>query len=130
MTLGNAAGDDLPEPDVASTSFSALVTVSSKLVTGPLTLMICVLMSSSFSCGLSNLEAGGEDGTSRMDSLDLRRPPTTPPAASAGLLTVITVDVGAVGDVGFVEVEDLEEDVIDDLDSLGVVFGDGVVCVL
>ena len=55
--------------------------------------------------------------------MDFRRP--TAMAASA-LLTVITVeDVGTkVGEVGLVEVDDLDEEVMDDLDSLGLIFGE------
>ena len=46
--------------------------------------------------------------------------------AASALLTVITVeDVGTkVGEVGLVEVDDLDEEVMDDLDSLGLIFGE------
>ena len=140
MTLGNAgeSADPMLSDVFESTSVicvSPLVTVSSRLVTGPLTLMICVLFPergslpgvlpgsySSCSWGLSNLEAVGE-AAAEADSLDFRRP--TAMAASA-LLTVITVeDVGTkVGEVGLVEVDDLDEEVMDDLDSLGLIFGE------
>ena len=87
-----------PETEVVSPE----VTVSSKLVTGPLTLIMCewgdgvlVLdldeprLASSSSLGLSSFEtveavveemAGGEAGTSRIDSLDFLRPPPPLPA--------------------------------------------------
>ena len=80
-------------------SVSALVTVSSKLVTGPLTLMIWVLVGKDSSLGLS-----------LMESLDMRRLP---------LSTVITVvEACAAGLVGLVEVDDLVEEVTEDLDAL------------
>jgi hypothetical protein len=54
--------------------------------------------------------------------LDFRRPTAMAPSA---LLTVITVDVGTkVGEVGLVEDDDLDEEVMDDRDSLGLIFGE------
>ena len=83
---------------------SALVTVSSKLVTGPLTLMICVLVA-----GPGGEGKASSCGLSLMESLDIRRLP---------LSTVITVVDAWPGDVGLVEVEDLDEEVTEDLDAL------------
>ena len=128
---------------VTETEVSPLVTVSSRLVTGPLTLMMCewgdgvlvglARLASSSSLGLSSFEAveatanGGEAGTSRIDSLDFLRPPAPPPvedaaaATDSGLFTVITVEMG---DVGLVDVEDLDDEVTDDRDSLVGLLGD------
>ena len=131
-----------PETEVVSPE----VTVSSKLVTGPLTLIMCewgdgvlVLdldeprLASSSSLGLSSFEtveavveemAGGEAGTSRIDSLDFLRPPPPLPAEAmldSGLFTVITVEIG---DVGLVDVEDLVDEATDERDSLVGLLGD------
>ena len=124
------------------TEVSPEVTVSSRLVTGPLTLMMCewgdgvlagrARLASSSSLGLSSFEAeevlpvpvaGGEAGTSRIDSLDFLRPPLLPAEVTldSGLFTVITVEIG---DVGLVEVEDLVDEVTDERDSLVGLLGD------
>ena len=139
VLLSSPATDD--STSVTETEVSPLVTVSSRLVTGPLTLMMCewgdgvlvglARLASSSSLGLSSFEAveaanGGEAGTSRIDSLDFLRPPAPPPvedaaATDSGLFTVITVEMG---DVGLVDVEDLDDEVTDDRDSLVGLLGD------
>ena len=139
VLLSSPATDD--STSVTETEVSPLVTVSSRLVTGPLTLMMCewgdgvlvglARLASSSSLGLSSFEAveaaanGGEAGTSRIDSLDFLRPPAPPAvedaATDSGLFTVITVEMG---DVGLVDVEDLDDEVTDDRDSLVGLLGD------
>ena len=141
VLLSTSATDD--STSVTETEVSPLVTVSSRLVTGPLTLMMCewgdgvlvglARLASSSSLGLSSFEtveavveemAGGEAGTSRIDSLDFLRPPPPLPAEAmldSGLFTVITVEIG---DVGLVDVEDLVDEVTDDRDSLVGLLGD------
>ena len=96
--VGCGEGGSTTSDTLAVGSCSALVTVSSKLVTGPLTLMICVLVGKDSSWGLS-----------LMESLDIRRLP---------LSTVITVVEAWPGDVGLVEVEDLVDEVTEDLEAL------------